>query len=373
MSEAIESFEASAFHPSLGNEVAAGRILIDRWSFRFQSESVTLEIPLVRLQARTGEGDDDRIIFRDSAQPGWEIYTFDERVLEHPVIASSNTVREQLSDEASKRELKKRLKQLGWVVGICVLLIWFGQLAVSLMVRSLVARIPPAVEQKLGDDGLEELRDIMVFSEDAKRVAHLQALAAPLTSTLSNRFSNFKFYIIESDDPNAFALPGGHLAVTTGLLQASDRPEQILGTLAHEVAHVTKQHGIRQVIASAGPFVVFRVFMGGSGAGRLVGEASEALVSSGFSREYETEADEEGWRFLVAANIDPRGMTETFQRLHEYEVALGGTDMPQAFSTHPAIEKRIERLEKKWQKLSKKTGYQDLQSLQVHLKGAAGE
>jgi Zn-dependent protease with chaperone function len=372
LSEPINSFEAQAFNPNVSNVMFSGEIVVDRWAFRFQSPDVNLEIPLPRLKARTGEGDDDRIIFSDPVQAGWEIYTLDERVLEHPGLVASNTVREQLTNEASKRELKKRLKQLAYAVGVCVLLVWLGQIAVSMMVRSLIARIPPKLEQQLGDEGMEELREMVVFSEDKQRVAHLKALAAPLVNALGGRNTNFQFYIIESPDPNAFALPGGHLAVTTGLLEVSERPEQILGTLAHEVAHVTKQHGIRQAIASAGPFVIFRVFMGGSGMTGLFGEASDVLVRNSFSKEYENEADEEGWRVLVAANIDPRGMLETFQKLEEYEVAQGDFHLSQAFSTHPATKERIARLEKKW-KQSKQTGYQDLQALRVHLRGAAGQ
>lgn len=375
MSEASHSFEAHAFHPSLGNEVATGRIVVDRWQFHFQSEAVNLDIPLARLRARTGEGEDDRIYFWDSTSPEWEIYTFDERVLLHPFINVGNNLREQLSNEASKRELSKRLRMLGYVAGTCLLLVWLGQLAVSAMVRSLVARIPPEIEQKMGDELIVELQEEMVFLEDSNRVANLVVLAAPLTSTLGARGTNFQFYIVEEDSPNAFALPGGHVVVTTGLLEASDRPEQLLGVLSHEVAHVTQKHGIRQIISSAGPFLIFRVFLGGSGSGMggMLGQASELLVQSSFSQEYETEADEEGWRALVAARIDPRGMTETFQKLQAYERSQEVSfDVPQAFSSHPAMQKRIARLEKKWKNLEGKGGFLDLSRLDRQLRAAAG-
>jgi predicted Zn-dependent protease len=105
----------------------------------------------------------------------------------------------------------------------------------------------------------------------------------------------------------------------------------------------------------------------------MLGQASELLVQSSFSQEYETEADEEGWRALVAAKIDPRGMTETFEKLRAYEMAQEVVfEVPQAFSSHPAMEKRIARLEKKWRKLSPKDGFQDLRPLQRHLKAATG-
>ena len=375
MNENGLSFEAEAFHPSLGNEVASGRIVIDRWQLSFQSENVNLDIPLVRLQARTGEGEDSRIYFSDPANPGWEVYTTDERVLEHPALRTGNPIRDQLSNEATRRELRRRLKQLAGVVGVCVVVVWLGQLAVSAMVQSLVARLPASVERRIGDEAMKELQDEMFFIADSNRVAHLVALAGPLMNSIRGT-TNFQYYIVEEDDPNAFALPGGHVIVTTGLLQMCDRPEQLLGVLAHEVAHLTQKHGVRKAVSAAGPFLILRVFLGGSGGGmsRLLSGASDLLIRSSFSQEYETEADEEGWRVLVAARIDPRGMRESFEKLQSYEIARKySVEMPQAFASHPALSKRIARLEMKWRELADKNKFEDVSRFNRHLRAASGD
>lgn len=375
MSDLHPTYEAYAFNPDLGNETVAGRLVIDRWQFHFEAETLRFDIPNTQVRARMGAGEDDRIYFWDTASPAWEIFTTDHAILENPHLTACRALREQLSADASQREVKRRLKQLAYVAGVCFLVILLGQIAVSAMVRSIVRRVPPSLEAKLGAEAMVEVRDELDLVNDPARVKHLATLAAPLTGSLRPAMTNFQFYIATAPEPNAFALPGGHVIVTTGMLNMCQRPEELLGVLAHELAHVTQKHGLRQVIASAGPFLIFRVFLGGSGGGLggVIGGASDLLVSSGFSREYETEADEEGWRLLVAAKIDPSGMIETFEKLQAFERSQGsGFDLPEAFASHPALDKRLTRLRTKWQKLAPKD-FANLSALNKELASAAKE
>lgn len=366
MTGANQIFEAHAIHPSLGNEVATGIIFMDRWTFHFQSDAASLEIPMVRLHASFGEGEDERIYFTDPTQPDWKIFTSDQSVLENRCLADNSTVRDQLGRVAGRRELSRRAVITAWVLGACVAVAWLGSVAVSAMVRSLVARIPPEMEQKLGDALVADLQIELTFVEDTNRVVQLAALAAPLTEAVSGGKTEFKFHLVEDDDPNAFALPGGHVFVNTGLLKLADRPEEVLGAIAHEVAHVTEKHGFRKAIAAAGPILIFQIFLGsGGGLGGVLADGSDLLVRQSFSQEYETEADDAGWKSLVAANVDPRGLTEMLRKLEGYEASQKhrGT-MPRAFSSHPALEKRIARLEAKWKKLPRKTGFIELKPSQ---------
>ncbi|MSU59525.1 MAG: M48 family metallopeptidase [Pedosphaera sp.] len=374
MDEASSTFEASAFHPSLGNEVAVGRIFIDRWQFRFQSEAVDIDIPLARLRVRLGKGDDERIYFHDCNAPEWEIFTTDDSVLDHPYVGSMNNLRAQLDHSASSRELWRRLKILGYVLGGFVVVVWLGQVVASAMARSLVAKVPPALEQALGDEQLAELQKDGGLLPDRKRVARLEALAAPLTSTVKIGTNALDFNILDDDEPNAFAMGGGHVVVTTGLLKLVETPEELLGVIAHEVAHVTERHLLRKRAAAAGFFKIVEMFLsGGSVATLEVDWPSDIMVQQSFSQGYEMEADDVGWQMLVAANIDPRGEIEALKRLRTYEVAQRRLDFgTHAFDSHPALEKRIARLEKKWNKLKKKDGFLDLAAAEKDLRVAAG-
>jgi len=373
--QANQSFEASVFHPALGNEVATGTIVLGRNAFHFQSEALNLDVPMHRLQVRVGEGEDERIYFQDSESPDWEVFTSDFAILDHPFIPQMEAVREQLSRTATNQEVIKRLKVVGYVVAFLVLLIWLVDVAADVALSALVARVPPQLEQKLGKEALAELQQEMTFVEDSNRLHSLQVLVAPLTNAVALGTNTLTLFIADDEEPNACALPGGYVVVNTGLLNLVERPEELLGVLAHELAHVKKKHGIRGVISGAGPFLMFGVLLGGrGGVVGLLGSATGLLVQSGFSQEYETEADDLGWQMMLASNVDPRGMTDAFRKMRALEIKQNiQDDLPQAFSTHPALEKRIARMEKKWKKLKVKTEFSDLAPLQKPLQSAAGK
>lgn len=352
-------FAAQACHPDLGNEVAEGRLLFRGSALRFEAGEQCYEIPVERVVTDLGSDDDERIFFTDPLQPGLRLIAQDTSILEWRASPQVVRIRERLSERLSRAELRRRLKLVAWAIGICVVLAWLVMAGTGLMVRSIVARVPPEWERQLGAKTLEELRGEMTFVNDSNQLARLTATAKPLLRALPGGETAYQFHIVEDEDPNAFALPGGHILVTTGELKLANRPEELLGTIAHEVAHVTQKHGFRSMISSGGPWLVMQVFFSGrSGVLGALGGASALLVSQSFSQEYEMEADDVGWDYLVAANIDPRGMVENFRKTQAYEKQNQRVaSVPQAFSTHPTLNKRIARLDAKWRKLPNKARF----------------
>jgi predicted Zn-dependent protease len=117
------------------------------------------------------------------------------------------------------------------------------------------------------------------------------------------------------------------------------------------------------MISAAGPLVILSVLLSGrNGVGSLLGAGSAMVIMQGFSQEYETEADDKGWQYLVAAHIDPRGMISTFQKFEVWEAADPDNkdSLPQAFQSHPALKKRISRLESKERRLKHNADFQTL-------------
>ena len=129
--------------------------------------------------------------------------------------------------------------------------------------------------------------------------------------------------------------------------------------LAHELAHVTQKHYARKIISTSGPLVIFGVFLHSrSGLMNLLSEGSGLMIAQGFSQEYETEADDVGWKYLVAANIDPRGMISMFHKFKQF--AGDEKQLTHAFDSHPALDKRLARLETRWMKLRTQNGFLEL-------------
>lgn len=335
-----------------------GTIGFNRWRMRFEAEGLDLEIPLERMQIEQFK---KRVHFVDPEQPDWSVFTGNPRVLREPHLLQQVNTGDQLRAIRNRAELKRALVITAGFVAVFAILIQAGSVLVGMMVRSLAARVPPEWEQQLGDDALKQLAKHLTFVEDPKLKAQLDQAAAPLLAALPPSTPQLKFYIVEFPLPNACALPGGNVVVTTDLLALADRPEEIAGTVAHEVAHLTQKHLLRRVISASGPYLIFKMFAGdGHGLLGALGDGSQLLVRQSFSQEYELEADSVGWDYLVAAHIDPRGLADMLRKLKGVQDSRPEMQPQlQAFSSHPATEKRIQRLEAKWEKLKVKSGFID--------------
>ncbi|HKX26876.1 MAG TPA: M48 family metallopeptidase [Blastocatellia bacterium] len=157
----------------------------------------------------------------------------------------------------------------------------------------------------------------------------------------------FTIKVIDSDEINAFALPGGYFYVNKGLILAADNEAELAGPMAHEIAHVAARHGVEQ--ASKGQIVNWGslplVFLGGWG-GFAVQQAAGLAIPLGFlkfSRGAENEADSLGAQYLWATGYDPHAMTTFFEKLQAQEKKKPGT-ISRIFSTHPMVGDRIDRV-----------------------------
>lgn len=154
----------------------------------------------------------------------------------------------------------------------------------------------------------------------------------------------FTVKVIDAQEVNAFALPGGFLYVNRGLLEAAENEAEVAGVMAHEIAHVTARHGIEQ--ASKGQLLQFGsiplIFLGGLGGYVIQQVAGIALPLTflKFSRGAEKEADRLGAQYMWASGYDPNALITFFEKLQAQEKRKPGT-LEKVFSTHPMTGDRI--------------------------------
>jgi len=161
----------------------------------------------------------------------------------------------------------------------------------------------------------------------------------------------FTFVIINQDIVNAFAAPGGVIALYSGLILAADDENEVAGVLAHEIAHITQQHLYRalenqQAMTIPIALAMLGLILIGGGSGEAIqgallgGQAAAQQASIFFTRQNETEADRIGIRTLSRAGYDPIGMVEFFEKMGRMTRAMG-EGPPEYLRTHPVSVSRV--------------------------------
>ena len=156
----------------------------------------------------------------------------------------------------------------------------------------------------------------------------------------------FIIKVIDSEEINAMALPGGFLYVNSGLITAADDESEIAGVMAHEIAHVTARHATEQQTKAtiANYAMVPLIFLSG-GIASAIYNASSFLIPMQFlrfSRKAETEADYLGLQYMYKTGYDPNGFVSFFEKLQAQKKKKRGK-LAVAFSTHPPTQKRIKK------------------------------
>jgi predicted Zn-dependent protease len=161
---------------------------------------------------------------------------------------------------------------------------------------------------------------------------------------------NYTFYIVNSDQVNAFAVPGGYIYVNRGLITRTRTMSELAGVLAHEIGHVEHRHGAEQMerMQRANLGVNLAYILLGRQPGQVEATAVNAAGTAYFarhSREAENEADASAIPMLLASRIDPRGMVSMFQLLIS-EQRRQPSAFEQWFSTHPTTQDRIDNTQR---------------------------
>ena len=215
-------------------------------------------------------------------------------------------------------------------------------------------------EKEMGHKFDVMVRSNMGIVEDPEVSLYVNQIVERLVKTLPPQPFNFKAAVILHNSLNAFAVPGGYVYVFTGLIMNLDKEEDLAGVLAHELAHVTQHHVAsrleRAQFVTIGSLLlaIAGVAVGGSSGGALavgaLGAGQSAMLN--YSRIDETEADQIGLQYLVAAGYPPQGMVDGFKVLRQ-KSWMSGTNVPTYLSTHPAIGDRINGLQARIQGMGK--------------------
>jgi predicted Zn-dependent protease len=209
-------------------------------------------------------------------------------------------------------------------------------------------------EKKIGAEEAKKIEAQMGLLDDPQLLPYLDALGQRLAKESPRQNLTHQFHIADTPEPNAFALPGGYVYVTRGLLALVNSEDELAGVVGHEIGHVAGRHTV-QKISRQGPFsVVFGIASGLAGlvlpvAGNIiegVGDLTQGVLFSPYSRGQETEADRVGQEMAAKAGWDPAALS-VFLNTLEREVELISKSKeprkPGFFDSHPATPDRVKK------------------------------
>ncbi|GKS59346.1 hypothetical protein YTPLAS18_28730 [Nitrospira sp.] len=228
--------------------------------------------------------------------------------------------------------------------------------------RPEVMLITEEQEKKIGAEEAEKVEQQMGLVPDVAFTSYLNLLGKRLAEASPRPALEYRFYVADMVEPNAFALPGGHIYVSRGILTLANSEDELAGVVGHEVGHVAGRHSV-QAMSKRAPFaVVFGIASGLAGivspfVGNIIGgigDITESVIFSPYSRSQETEADRVGQEMAARAGWDPSGLTKLLHSLdREVKLYEGGKRRPSFFDTHPPTPDRVERTAAHAKNLSK--------------------
>ena len=207
--------------------------------------------------------------------------------------------------------------------------------------------VPISMEEALGDSLRDTLLSQFTEAEEPEVLTFLEECIV----RLENPDSPFTITITILDEPeaNAFALPGGQIFFFRGLIEESESAEELAGILAHEMAHVERRHGMKNISRAVGTVFVISTMVGIVGgleeleAAELLLEGASLLSILQYSRKMETDADKTAMEKLQRAEISASGLYEFFNRLQVENEEIESI-IPDWMSTHPATGERLLKL-----------------------------
>lgn len=241
----------------------------------------------------------------------------------------------------------------GVLLGVLASVVLVGCGSVPVTGRSQLIMLSEQEEQKMGLQAFRDTLSKKSVSRDPEENERVKRIGQRIALATGRSDYRWEFRVIRDKEVNAFCLPGGKVAVHTGLLDFVESDDELAAVIGHEVAHATARHGAERVSQNMAAEIGVAVVVGiiaaktqsgttASAAAGLLGAGATLGVLMPFSRLHESEADHMGLIYMAAAGYDPRAGARFWRRMAERSK---GKKLPEFFSTHPADETRVRELE----------------------------
>ena len=225
-------------------------------------------------------------------------------------------------------------------------------------------------EWQLGQQLAAQVNSQTHLVNDGRALSYLRNIGERIHAQTPIANLPFNYYIVDDNDVNAFALPGGHVYVNRGLIAQADRENMLAGVVAHEMSHVVRRHSLQQMQQAQTINAIGGLLLGNnpSALAQIAGQIAAGGAMAHFSRADEKEADDYGLQFMAAAGYDPHGMLDMFQKLLSLGSGGNGGSVSRFFADHPGTQDRINDISGRIAKMGRTSGTVDTPAYHSDLK-----
>jgi beta-barrel assembly-enhancing protease len=205
-------------------------------------------------------------------------------------------------------------------------------------------------ESRISREFRREARKHLKFVNHPEVERYVDRIGRRILGATGPQAFDYRFFVVEDNQLNAFAVPGGSIYLFSGLIERAKTTDELAGVLGHEIVHVKARHMARSsgpdaisVLSLLGMVLLARSGDGAQAAG-MVGQAVAATRQAAYSRQLEMEADTLGARYMTSAGYDPKGAV-AFLKTLDQERALNPVDVPAYIMSHPVTQERVANAE----------------------------
>lgn len=201
--------------------------------------------------------------------------------------------------------------------------------------------MPRSLDVQLGDGMYSSMSSTLNIDEERSKVLQQFGDKLQLCPSYTPRY-----HVVNDAQVNAFAMPGGHIVVFTGLLEKMEEPEELVALLGHEATHVEERHSTRMIMRNLGSYMFISLLLGDvSAVVTVAAQNADNIRNMGYSRSLETDADQVGQERMKANGVDPNGMVGLLELLEAEAQEM--PDEISFLSSHPLTKDRISNAKKK--------------------------
>ncbi|MBW2038440.1 MAG: M48 family metalloprotease [Deltaproteobacteria bacterium] len=234
--------------------------------------------------------------------------------------------------------------------GCVSLILAFCLLVIACLPTPGMAYMSVEEEKELGDKLAQQLQQNLEVIDDPLTRGYVDKIGRRLLEEARDHRFPYHFYVIKEREPNAFAIPGGHIFVSSGLIRLVDEEDELAGVIGHEIGHSVLRHiakameRAKRISLATLAAIIAGAFLSqdakGTGALATSAMAMAQSLMLKYTRENEVEADQKGTTYMMGAGYDPRAMVIFLKKIYRWQRYVS-PNIPTYLSTHPGVDFRI--------------------------------